>query len=222
MRKLMKPKKRSIFFLIIIPLFISSIAAQEIDDEPDPFDIPMTDSPIQSDEIPMSLEEDFREDTLGDERTNQRKQKGKIYIKGKAIVVDGDTITIDNTKIRFSGIDAPESYYYGMTQYCERPNGKIWACGKKATAALKKLIGKHEVECTDEGEDKYGRTLSICYANGVDLQSEMVRTGMAVAYIRYSTRYEEEMIEAMINRAGIWSGDFLDPEDWRRQNRKRD
>tara|TARA_Y100000746_G_scaffold227907_1_gene235212 strand:- start:1054 stop:1710 length:657 start_codon:yes stop_codon:yes gene_type:complete len=218
----MKPKKRSIFFLIIIPLFISSIAAQEIDDEPDPFDIPMTDSPIQSDEIPMSLEEDFREDTLGDERTNQRKQKGKIYIKGKAIVVDGDTITIDNTKIRFSGIDAPESYYYGMTQYCERPNGKIWACGKKATAALKKLIGKHEVECTDEGEDKYGRTLSICYANGVDLQSEMVRTGMAVAYIRYSTRYEEEMIEAMINRAGIWSGDFLDPEDWRRQNRKRD
>ena len=85
---------------------------------------------------------------------------------------------------------------------------------KKATAALKKLIGKHEVECTDEGEDKYGRTLSICYANGVDLQSEMVRTGMAVAYIRYSTRYEEEMIEAMINRAGIWSGDFLDPEDW--------
>ena len=30
------------------------------------------------------------------------------------------------------------------------------------------------------------------------------------------------MIEAMINRAGIWSGDFLDPEDWRRQNRKRD
>ena len=218
----MKTKKRSIFLLIIIPLFVLNVAAQEIDDEPDPFDIPITDSPIQSDEIPMNLEEDFREDTLGDERTNQKKQKGKIYIKGKATVVDGDTITIDNTKIRFSGIDAPESYYYGMTQYCERPNGKIWACGKKATAALKKLIGKHEVECTDEGEDKYGRTLSICYANGIDLQSEMVRTGMAVAYIRYSTRYEEEMIEAMMNRAGIWSGDFLDPEDWRRQNRKRD
>ena len=218
----MKTIKPLTYSLIIIPLFVSNVIAQEIDDEPDPFDIPMTDSPIQSDEIPMSLEQDFREDTLGDERANQKERKDKIYIKGKATVVDGDTITIDNTKIRFSGIDAPESYYYGMTQYCERPNGKIWACGKKATAALKKLIGKHEVECTDEGEDKYGRTLSICYANGVDLQSEMVRTGMAVAYIRYSTRYEEEMIEAMINRAGIWSGDFLDPEDWRRQNRKRD
>ena len=210
----------------ILPLLITicsfNVWAQEIDDEPDPFDIPITDSPIQSDEIPMELEEDYREDTLGDERTNKKEKKEKIYIKGKATVVDGDTITINNTKIRFSGIDAPESYFYGMTQYCEKPNGKIWACGKKATAALKKLIGKNEVECSDEGNDKYGRTLSICYANGVDLQSEMVRSGMAVAYIRYSTRYENEMIEAMTNRAGIWSGDFLDPEDWRRQNRKRD
>lgn len=218
----MNIQKLAFILPLLITIYSFNVWAQEIDDEPDPFDIPITDSPIQSDEIPMDLEEDYREDTLGDERTNKKEKKEKIYIKGKATVVDGDTITINNTKIRFSGIDAPESYFYGMTQYCEKPNGKIWACGKKATAALKKLIGKNEVECSDEGNDKYGRTLSICYANGVDLQSEMVRSGMAVAYIRYSTRYENEMIEAMTNRAGIWSGDFLDPEDWRRQNRKRD
>jgi len=218
----MNTQKLAFILPLLVMIYSFNVLAQEIDDEPDPFDIPITDSPIQSDEIPMDLEEDYREDTLGDERTNKKEKKEKIYIKGKATVVDGDTITINNTKIRFSGIDAPESYFYGMTQYCEKPNGKIWACGKKATAALKKLIGKNEVECSDEGNDKYGRTLSICYANGVDLQSEMVRSGMAVAYIRYSTRYENEMIEAMTNRAGIWSGDFLDPEDWRRQNRKRD
>ena len=218
----MNTQKLAFILPLLITIYSFNVWAREIDDEPDPFDIPITDSPIQSDEIPMDLEEDYREDTLGDERTNKKEKKEKIYIKGKATVVDGDTITINNTKIRFSGIDAPESYFYGMTQYCEKPNGKIWACGKKATAALKKLIGKNEVECSDEGNDKYGRTLSICYANGVDLQSEMVRSGMAVAYIRYSTRYENEMIEAMTNRAGIWSGDFLDPEDWRRQNRKRD
>jgi endonuclease YncB( thermonuclease family) len=215
--------KKQISILLLFFVFIGpNTNAQEIDDEPDPFDIPMSESPIQSDEIPMNLEEDFRDDTLGDERTNKKDQSSVVYIKGKAKVVDGDTITINKTKIRFSGIDAPESYFYGLTQYCQRPSGKIWACGKKATAALKKLIGKHEVQCTDEGQDKYGRTLSICYANGVDLQSEMVRTGMAVAYIRYSNRYENEMIEAMTNRAGIWSGDFLNPEDWRRENRSRD
>tara|TARA_B110000438_G_C15559368_1_gene540448 strand:- start:105 stop:755 length:651 start_codon:yes stop_codon:yes gene_type:complete len=215
--------KKQISILLLFFVFIGlNTNAQEIDDEPDPFDIPMSESPIQSDEIPMNLEEDFRDDTLGDERTNKKDQSSVVYIKGKAKVVDGDTITINKTKIRFSGIDAPESYFYGLTQYCQRPSGKIWACGKKATAALKKLIGKHEVQCTDEGQDKYGRTLSICYANGIDLQSEMVRTGMAVAYIRYSNRYENEMIEAMTNRAGIWSGDFLNPEDWRRENRSRD
>ena len=193
----MNTQKLAFILPLLITIYSFNLWAQEIDDEPDPFDIPIADSPIQSDEIPMDLEEDYREDTLGDERTNKKEKKEKIYIKGKATVVDGDTITINNTKIRFSGIDAPESYFYGMTQYCEKPNGKIWACGKKATAALKKLIGKNEVECSDEGNDKYGRTLSICYANGVDLQSEMVRSGMAVAYIRYSTRYENEMIEAM-------------------------
>ena len=218
----MNTRKFAFIIPVLITVYSFHVLAQEIDDEPDTFDIPITDSPIQSDDIPMDLEEDYREDTLGDERTNKKEKKEKIYIKGKATVVDGDTITINNTKIRFSGIDAPESYFYGLTQYCEKPNGKIWACGKKATTALKKLIGKNDVECSDEGLDKYGRTLSICYANGVDLQSEMVRSGMAVAYIRYSTRYENEMIEAMTNRAGIWSGDFLDPEDWRRQNRKRD
>ena len=218
----MNTRKFAFILPVLIVFYSFHVLAQEIDDEPDPFDIPITDSPIQSDDIPMDLEEDYREDTLGDEKTNKKEKKERIYIKGKASVVDGDTITINNTKIRFSGIDAPESYFYGLTQYCEKPNGKIWACGKKATAALKKLIGKNDVECSDEGNDRYGRTLSICYANGVDLQSEMVRSGMAMAYIRYSTRYESEMIEAMTNRVGIWSGDFLDPEDWRRQNRKRD
>jgi endonuclease YncB( thermonuclease family) len=144
-----------------------------------------------------------------------------LNITGTAKVIDGDTITINGTKIRFSGIDAPESYFYGQTQYCQKPNGKIWACGKKATAKLKELINNQEVKCTDEGRDKYDRTLSICYANGVDLQSEMVKSGMAIAYLKYSRRYENEMVEAMTNRVGIWSGNFLDPEDWRKENSRR-
>ena len=78
------------------------------------------------------------------------------------------------------------------------------------------------VKCTDEGNDRYGRTLSICFVNDLDLQSEMVRSGMAIAYLQYSRRYEQEMIEAMNNKVGIWSGNFLDPEDWRRANSVRD
>ena len=180
-------------------------------------------SPIQADELPMSLGEDWwLEDTEADQRFLDKAQKKQLdlNIVGKATVIDGDTITIKNTKIRFSGIDAPEKNYYGQTQFCKGPKG-VWACGKKASSKLKKLINGQEVQCTNEGQDRYGRTLSICYANGVDLQAEMVRSGMAVAYLRYSNRYENEMVEAMIAQVGIWGGPFLEPEDWRIQNRKK-
>ncbi len=186
------------------------------------FETPQGQSPIQAEELPMALFEEYWE-TEDDQKYLDKSQKKKedldFNIVGKARVIDGDTITIKNAKIRFSGIDAPEKNYYGQTQFCKGPKG-VWACGKKASTKLKQLINGQEVQCTDEGKDRYGRTLSICYANGVDLQAEMVRSGMAVAYLRYSNRYENEMLEAMIAQVGIWAGPFLEPEDWRRQNRK--
>jgi len=185
------------------------------------FEAPPGQSPIQAEELPMDLIEDYEDDTLVDKKFLDKAQKKKLdfNIVGKARVIDGDTITINNAKIRFSGIDAPEKHYYGQTQFCKGPKG-VWACGKKASTKLKQLINGQEVQCTDEGKDRYGRTLSICYANGVDLQAEMVRSGMAVAYLRYSNRYENEMLEAMIAQVGIWSGQFEEPELWRRQHRK--
>ena len=186
------------------------------------FEPPPGQSPIQAEELPMALGEDWwLEDTEADQRFLEKAQKKQLdfNIVGKATVIDGDTITIKNVKIRFSGIDAPEKNYYGQTQFCKGPKG-VWACGKKASSKLKKLINGQEVQCTNEGKDRYGRTLSICYANGVDLQAEMVRSGMAVAYLKYSNRYESEMIEAMIAQVGIWGGPFDEPELWRRQNRK--
>ena len=207
----------AIFLLTAYPL-----AAQESAPLGEPSASGSPPSPIQSPDFEMIDPQRYRDDTLGDQRINDDTKPLIFVISGKAKVVDGDTITINKTKIRFSGIDAPESYYYGQTQYCQRPNGKIWACGKKATSKLKELINGQTVECTDEGKDQYDRTLSICFANGVDLQSEMVRSGMAVAYLKYSRRYENEMVEAMTQRVGMWSGNFLDPEDWRRENSIRD
>jgi endonuclease YncB( thermonuclease family) len=187
------------------------------------FEAPQGQSPIQAEELPMALYEEYWE-TEDDQKYLDKAQKKKedldFNIVGKATVIDGDTITIKNAKIRFSGIDAPEKNYYGQTQFCKGPKG-VWACGKKASSKLKKLINGQEVQCTDEGKDRYGRTLSICYANGVDLQAEMVRSGMAVAYLRYSNRYENEMVEAMVAQVGIWGGPFVEPEQWRIQNRKK-
>ena len=214
-----------IIFVVVFTVVLNSISvvnSQEDGGGGVAFETPPGQSPIQAEELPMGLIEDYEDDTLVDKKYLDKAQKKQLdfNIVGKARVIDGDTITINNVKIRFSGIDAPEKNYYGQTQFCKGPKG-VWACGKKASTKLKKLINGQEVQCTDEGKDRYGRTLSICYANGVDLQAEMVRSGMAVAYLRYSNRYENEMVEAMVAQVGIWGGPFVEPEQWRIQNRKK-
>ena len=134
-------------------------------------------------------------------------------------ITDGDTIVINDTRIRFTGSDAPESYFFGKTQTCLDENGKEWECGKAATKKLEQLINNQIVRCTDEGQDRYGRTLGICYVGDMDLQAEMVKSGMAVAYLRYSDRYEQQQNYAKKVKAGMWAGVFLEPETWRRENR---
>ena len=61
--------------------------------------------------------------------------------------------------------------------------------------------------------------MGICYVGEMDLQAEMVKSGMAVAYLRYSNRYEQEQNSAKMAKAGMWSGEFKEPETWRRENR---
>ena len=140
-------------------------------------------------------------------------------IIGLAKVTDGDTIVINDTRIRFTGSDAPESYFFGKTQTCLDANGIEWECGNAATLKLKQLINNQIVRCTDEGQDRYGRTLGICYVDEVDLQAEMVKSGMAIAYLRYSRRYENEQNYSIKVKAGMWAGEFKEPEVWRRENR---
>ena len=140
-------------------------------------------------------------------------------IIGEAKITDGDTIIINDIRIRFTGSDAPESYFFGKTQTCLDGKGREWECGNAATQKLKELINNQAVRCTDEGQDRYGRTLGICYVGDMDLQAEMVKSGMAVAYLRYSDRYEKEQNYAKKVKAGMWAGEFKQPEVWRRENR---
>ena len=140
-------------------------------------------------------------------------------ITGKAKITDGDSIIINDIRIRFTGSDAPESYFFGKTQTCLDAEGNDWECGNAATQKLKELINNQTVRCTEEGQDKYGRTLGICYVGELDLQAEMVKSGMAVAYLRYSDRYEKEQNYAKKVKAGMWAGEFKQPELWRRENR---
>lgn len=120
-------------------------------------------------------------------------------LTGEARVIDGDTIDLDGTRIRLEGIDAPET-----GQHCARRIVGEWACGTAATAALIHLLEGKRVHCDDRGTDKYGRTLAVCFAEGLDINGWMVRKGYAWAFVRYSRAYVAEEAAARAEKLGIW------------------
>ena len=139
---------------------------------------------------------------------------GAETVAGVASIIDGDTIEIHGTRIRLSGIDAPES-----SQLCTRA-GQQYRCGREATFALADLIGRHIVTCTRTDTDRYGRMVATCEADGVDIGHWMVQHGQAIAYRRYSTAYVADEDAARVAKAGIWAGQFQNPAEYRHQPRR--
>ena len=134
-------------------------------------------------------------------------------IYGTPFITDGDTIKISNNKIRLHGIDAPEK-----NQKCNK-NEKEYNCGAVATEALINKINKNIVKClTQKKKDKYNRFIGVCFVNQEDLNKWMVRNGYAIAYRHYSKDYILDEEYAKKKKNGIWSGNFLEPEKWRKLN----
>ena len=132
-------------------------------------------------------------------------------LKGVASVIDGDTIEIRGDRIRFHGIDSPES-----RQLCTEPSGVTWRCGQQAALALSDRIGRRSVSCEARDTDRYGRTIAVCTQNIEDLNRWMVLEGWAVAYLQYSQDYALAEADAQSAGRNIWSGSFVMPWDWRR------
>lgn len=139
----------------------------------------------------------------------------KIVIVGKATEIkDGDTIKFsDLFTVRLYGIDTPEK-----KQFCKDSKGKEYNCGIKAKEYLQKLIGKQNLTCVNNGNEKYGRFLFVCKTNKYNINQEMVKSGWALSY--FNDEYKQEEIEAEKNKLGIWSGEFERPEVWRRYKKQ--
>ena len=135
-------------------------------------------------------------------------------ITGPARVIDGDTIEIQDQRIRLHGIDAPER---GQTCLLQ---GRRYPCGVDATETLRKLVREKEVTCEATDRDRYGRTVALCVIlGGIELGQTMVRLGWALAYRRFSLDYVHEEEEARAKKLGIWRGQFRPPWEWRRERR---
>lgn len=131
-------------------------------------------------------------------------------LTGIARVVDGDTIHVGGERVRLEGIDAPEA-----GQRCTRRLIGTWDCGNAATNELARLADGKAVSCERRGTDRYGRTLGICFVDGRDINAEMVRRGLAWAFVRYSRTYVDIEAEARRARIGVWQAETMAPWDYR-------
>jgi endonuclease YncB( thermonuclease family) len=156
---------------------------------------------------------------------NDVKSQEINIITGTAIVADGDSIKINNKRIRLVGIDAPE-----INQKCKHKIWNEYPCGKNSKEFLEALVESSQITCFYSDKDRYKRILGVCYIGdensvavknkfkGLELNSFMVRLGQAVAYIKYSNEYIDDEKYAIENRHGIWDGEFEMPWDYRKNN----
>ncbi|WP_100693941.1 thermonuclease family protein [Bartonella sp. 1-1C] len=128
-------------------------------------------------------------------------------IKGKALVIDGDSIKISDNIIRLAGIDAPE-----LNQFCGIKKER-YACGLQAKKKLEKLIAHQSVTCYWSKKDNYHRILAICRTKKVNnINAAMVRNGWAISFYNYP----KEEQKAKRRKKGIWQSSFQNPQEWRK------
>lgn len=138
-------------------------------------------------------------------------------IRGDARALDGDTVSID---FRFSGADAVEK-----KQLCERA-GSCYPCGKLAQDATARMLKSGEATIQLVGSSSYGRPVAIVSVDGSDVGEQLIAQGFAVPAVKYlksdperATRYVAAFEEARSHGRGIHSGEWIDPEKWRRGER---
>lgn len=138
----------------------------------------------------------------------------KKFVYGKVTrIADGDTFTMmfDNgfeVRVRLNGIDSPE---------------RRQAYSNRAKQALSNLIFNKEVKVYYESTDRYGRVLGEVHIDGINVNHEMVRLGMAWHYTHYSDDKTLAALEqeARKNKAGLWADPNPVPP-WEFRSKKRE
>jgi endonuclease YncB( thermonuclease family) len=136
-------------------------------------------------------------------------QTSETGISGTPEVLDADVLKFGTQRVILWGIDAPEK-----NQTCQM-NGKLWGCYDVAFRYLQLLAGRGEVTCTYKSDpDPFGRRFGVCESGGEDLNAEMVKAGMALAFDEQSEDYDAAMADAITAAVGLWQPGVNFEEPW--------
>ena len=122
-------------------------------------------------------------------------------------VSDGDTIVLgDDTRVRFVGIDTPETVH---------PTKPVQFCGPEASDWTKKVFKGAKKVCLiydklSDKRDKYGRRLAYPFTEeGIDTTAELLKLGLARGYFYFPFSRKEEFRmyhdRAKSLKKGVWS-----------------
>jgi len=125
-------------------------------------------------------------------------------------VLDGDTVLLlrdrQKIKLRLADIDAPE---------------KAQAFGRQSRDSLRALVHKQTVQVETRAVDQYARVVGILRKDGLNVNREQVRRGMAWEYSHHHKNIEFLALEreAKQARRGLWMQDHPQPPwQWRREH----
>jgi micrococcal nuclease len=135
---------------------------------------------------------------------------GEVFTAKVIAVLDGDTVLIKRAggllKIRLAEIDAPE---------------KAQSFGETSKRSLSDMVMGKQVSFASETMDQYGRMVAHLSVDGLDVNAEQIRRGMAW---EYSNFHGNKALIALQNEAmqaprGLWAlSNPTPPWEWRKMH----
>jgi len=134
--------------------------------------------------------------------------QGAEFTAKVVVVLDGDTVMVQRkgglVKIRLNEIDAPE---------------KAQAFGETSRRSLSEMVLGKQVKVSSQAVDKYGRMVAHLGLDGLDVNAEQIRRGMAWEYSHF---HGNKALVALQEEAkqvprGLWAlSDPMPPWEWRK------
>jgi len=143
-------------------------------------------------------------------------------------VLDGDTVLVKRAggpvKIRLAEIDAPEVAHAGMG---DQPHSsqKGQAYGSDSRRSLADMVLGKQVQVNSQATDQYGRMVAHLSIDGLDVNAEQIRRGMAWEYSHFHSNRALIALQqqAKQDARGLWAqANPTPPWDWRKRHPFRD
>lgn len=139
-------------------------------------------------------------------------------------VLDGDTLLVlragKPVRLRLAEVDAPEVGHAGAGG--KQPNSQeAQPYGVAAQKSLEEMVMGMQVRVSSRAVDAYGRIVALVSIDGLNVNREQVRRGMAWEYSRFHSNRELMALqrEAQQARRGLWAGgEAIEPSQWRKQH----